>query len=94
MGQRIAKRKATIAGFSTEQQSCIPDNALLRCPRLRGAMPILRSNVDTSSEEFHANAAAMRVLTDDLSAGVWYVLVNGAEIFPAPYLIELRLPDR
>jgi 3-methylcrotonyl-CoA carboxylase beta subunit len=40
-------------------------------------MPILRSNVDTSSEEFHANAAAMRLLTDDLRAKRAEIAVGG-----------------
>ncbi len=40
-------------------------------------MPILRSNIDTSSEEFHANAAAMRLLTDDLSAKRAGIAVGG-----------------
>ena len=40
-------------------------------------MPILRSNVDTSSEEFHANAAAMRLLTDDLCAKRAAIAVGG-----------------
>ena len=57
-------------------------------------MPVLTSKLSPRSEEFKANAAAMRVLVDDLKAQLMRVVQGGGEAARAKHLARGKLLPR
>jgi 3-methylcrotonyl-CoA carboxylase beta subunit len=57
-------------------------------------MPALISKLNPRSEEFKANAAAMRALVDDLNARLAQVVQGGGEVARARHVARGKLPPR
>ena len=57
-------------------------------------MPVLASNLSPRSEDFKANAAAMRALVDDLNARLAQVALGGGEAARAKHTARGKLLPR
>ncbi|MDE2299987.1 MAG: methylcrotonoyl-CoA carboxylase, partial [Burkholderiales bacterium] len=57
-------------------------------------MPVLASKLSTRSDDFKANAAAMRALVDDLNARLAQVAQGGGDAARAKHLARGKLLPR
>src|SRR5262249_23710896 len=94
----------SLAGFATTMAACRTARLLtprhsrrIRWRHVRretAAMPTLPSKLNPRSEEFKTNAAAMRVLVDDLNAKLATIAEGGGEAARAKHLGRGKLLPR